>query len=98
VPLSPESRLVEPVAATPNDFVTARVVNTKAETADTTTLTLTGVDPAFSHGSTGQFAMVALPGFPAPPDLDQPLPAGRDRAHDPRRRPCHEGDVRPAAR
>ena len=42
VPLSPESRLVEPVAATPNDFVTARVVNTKAETSDTTTLTLTG--------------------------------------------------------
>ncbi|HEX7400144.1 MAG TPA: 4Fe-4S dicluster domain-containing protein [Candidatus Limnocylindrales bacterium] len=67
VPLSPESRLVEPVAATPNDFVTARVVSTKSETADTTTLTLTGVDPAFSHGSTGQFAMVALPGFPPLP-------------------------------
>ena len=63
----PESRLVEPVAATPNNFVTARVVNTKSETADTTTLTLTGVDPAFSHGSTGQFAMVALPGFPPLP-------------------------------
>jgi sulfhydrogenase subunit beta (sulfur reductase) len=62
-----ESRLVEPVAATPNEFVTARVAASQAETADTTTLTLTGVDPAFIHGSPGQFAMVALPGFPPLP-------------------------------
>jgi len=64
---SPESCLVEPVAATPNEFVTARVAATKAETSDTTTLTLIGADPAFSHGSTGQFAMVALPGCPPLP-------------------------------
>jgi sulfhydrogenase subunit beta (sulfur reductase) len=77
VPLSPEATLVEPVAATPNDFVTARVVATKAETADTMTLTLTGVDPAFSKGSTGQFAMVALPGFPPLPiSISRFLPDG----------------------
>ena len=64
---SPESRRVEPVAATTNEFVTASVLNTKAETSDTTTLTLTGIDPAFSQGKTGQFAMVALPGFPPLP-------------------------------
>jgi NAD(P)H-flavin reductase/NAD-dependent dihydropyrimidine dehydrogenase PreA subunit len=77
VPLSPEVSLVEPVAATPNDFVTARVVNSRNETADTTTLTLTGVDPAFSHGSTGQFAMVAIPGFPPLPiSISRFLPDG----------------------
>jgi len=60
-----------------NDFVTARVINTKAETADTTTLTLTGGDPAFSHGSTGQFAMVGLPGFPPLPiSISRFLPDG----------------------
>jgi NAD(P)H-flavin reductase/NAD-dependent dihydropyrimidine dehydrogenase PreA subunit len=66
VPLGPETVLVEPLAATPNDFVVARVIHTKAETADTTTLTLHGAD-AFSQGSTGQFAMVSLPGFPPLP-------------------------------
>ncbi len=77
VPLSPETPLVQPVAATPNDFVTARVVATKAETVDTTTLTLTGVDPAFSKGSTGQFAMVSLPGFPPLPiSISRFLPDG----------------------
>jgi NAD(P)H-flavin reductase/NAD-dependent dihydropyrimidine dehydrogenase PreA subunit len=77
VPLNPETVLVEPVAATPNDFVGARVVHTKQETSDTTTLTLTGVDPAFSKGSTGQFAMVALPGFPPLPiSISRFLPDG----------------------
>ncbi|MFN8619606.1 MAG: 4Fe-4S dicluster domain-containing protein [Chloroflexota bacterium] len=77
VPLNPETVLVDPVAATPNDFVAARVVHIKQETADTTTLTLTGVDPAFSKGSTGQFAMVALPGFPPLPiSISRFLPDG----------------------
>ena len=77
VPLNPETVLVEPVAAAPNEFVAARVVHTKQETADTTTLTLTGVDPAFSKGSTGQFAMVALPGFPPLPiSISRFLPDG----------------------
>ncbi len=77
VPLNPETMLVEPVAAAPNEFVVARVVHTRQETADTTTLTLTGVDPAFSRGSTGQFAMVALPGFPPLPiSISRFLPDG----------------------
>ncbi|MCU0483744.1 MAG: 4Fe-4S dicluster domain-containing protein, partial [Chloroflexi bacterium] len=77
VPLVPEAQLVEPVAATPNDFVTARVVASKAETADTTTLTLTGTAPEFAQGSTGQFAMVALPGFPPLPiSISRFLPDG----------------------
>ncbi len=77
VPLVPETPLVEPVAATPNEFVTARVVASHQETADTTTLTLTGTDPAFAKGSTGQFAMVALPGFPPLPiSISRFLPDG----------------------
>ena len=77
VPLVPETPIVEPVAATPNDFVTARVVATRQETVDTTTLTLTGTDPAFAQGSTGQFAMVALPGFPPLPiSISRFLPDG----------------------
>jgi len=77
VPLNPETVLVDPVAATPNEFVGARVIHTKQETADTTTLTLTGADPAFSKGSTGQFAMVALPGFPPLPiSISRFLPDG----------------------
>jgi NAD(P)H-flavin reductase/NAD-dependent dihydropyrimidine dehydrogenase PreA subunit len=77
VPLVPEVPIVEPVAATPNDFVTARVVASKAETVDTTTLTLTGTAPEFAQGSTGQFAMVALPGFPPLPiSISRFLPDG----------------------
>ncbi len=77
VPLSPEAPVVEPVAAAPNEFVPARVVATKQETVDTTTLTLTGTDPAFSHGNTGQFAMVGLPGFPPLPiSISRFLPDG----------------------
>jgi sulfhydrogenase subunit beta (sulfur reductase) len=77
VPLVPEALIVEPVAATPNDFVTARVVASRQETVDTTTLTLTGTDPAFAQGSTGQFAMVAIPGFPPLPiSISRFLPDG----------------------
>jgi NAD(P)H-flavin reductase len=67
VALSPEHIRVEPVAASFDDFVVAQVVATRLETADTVTLTLAGADPAFSKGSLGQFAMVAIPGFPPLP-------------------------------
>jgi NAD(P)H-flavin reductase len=67
VALSPEPARVEPVAASFDDFVVAQVVATRQETADTVTLTLSGADPAFSKGSLGQFAMVAIPGFPPLP-------------------------------
>lgn len=77
VPLIPEPPIVEPVAATPNDFVTARLVTSRQETADTTTITLTGTDPAFAKGNTGQFAMVAIPGFPPLPiSISRFLPDG----------------------
>jgi NAD(P)H-flavin reductase len=47
--------------------VTARVTGTKAETADTTTLTLASQHAALAQGGPGQFAMVELPGFPPLP-------------------------------
>ncbi len=65
--LAEEPPALEPVAATPKDFVTAQVVATHPETQDTVTLTLANVDPAFSEGRLGQFAMVAIPGFPPLP-------------------------------
>ncbi len=58
---------VEPVAASPGAFSPARLATVKEETADTTTLTLTDLDPAFPAARPGQFVMVALPGFPAVP-------------------------------
>jgi NAD(P)H-flavin reductase len=67
VGLTPEPPRVEPVAASFDAFVVAQVVTTRQETADTVTLTLSGVDPAFSKGNLGQFAMVAIPGFPPLP-------------------------------
>lgn len=56
-----------PVAAEPGSFVTATIAAAHAETADTVTLTFAGLDPAMSGGRPGQFAMVALPGFPPVP-------------------------------
>ncbi len=58
---------VEPVAATPGAYSMARLSAVKEETDDTTTLTLTDLDPAFLRGRPGQFVMVALPAFPAIP-------------------------------
>jgi sulfhydrogenase subunit beta (sulfur reductase) len=58
---------VEPVAASPGAFSLARLAAVKEETADTTTLSLTDLDPAFLAARPGQFVMVALPGFPAVP-------------------------------
>ena len=58
---------VEPVAASPGEYSIARLAAIKEETDDTTTLTLTDLDPAFLSGRPGQFVMVALPAFPAVP-------------------------------
>ena len=45
----------------------ARLASIREETEDTTTLSLTDLDPAFLSGRPGQFVMVALPAFPAVP-------------------------------
>jgi sulfhydrogenase subunit beta (sulfur reductase) len=58
---------VEPVAASPGNYSIARVAAIRAETADTSTLSLTDMDPAFLKGRPGQFVMIALPAFPAVP-------------------------------
>jgi NAD(P)H-flavin reductase/NAD-dependent dihydropyrimidine dehydrogenase PreA subunit len=58
---------VEPVAASPGAYSVARLASVRAETGDTTTLTVTDLDPAFLSGRPGQFVMVALPAFPAVP-------------------------------
>lgn len=63
----PEAAPVLPVAATPGNFVTARVVAKRPETVDVTTLVLGDLDPAFLAGLPGQFAMVTLPSFPPLP-------------------------------
>jgi len=59
--------ILEPAAPSPTEFVLAHVTHTKAETADTTTLTLASHHPALAQGAPGQFAMVELPGFPPLP-------------------------------
>ncbi len=68
-PIAPVVRpvAVEPVAASPGNFSVARLASVRSETEDTTTLTLTDLDPAFLQGRPGQFVMVALPAFPAVP-------------------------------
>jgi sulfhydrogenase subunit beta (sulfur reductase) len=58
---------VEPVAASPGKYSIARLASVHEETADTTTLTLTDLDPAFLAGRPGQFVMVALPAFTGVP-------------------------------
>jgi sulfhydrogenase subunit beta (sulfur reductase) len=68
-PIPPVERplAVEPVAASPGSYSIGRLASIKAETEDTSTLTLTDLDPAFLQGRPGQFVMVALPAFPAVP-------------------------------
>ena len=58
---------VAPVAASPGTYSIARLASVRPETDDTTTLSLTDVDPAFLSGRPGQFVMIALPAFPAVP-------------------------------
>jgi len=68
-PIPPVERpiAVEPVAASPGTYSIARVAAIRPETEDTSTLSLTDMDPAFLQGRPGQFVMVALPAFPAVP-------------------------------
>ena len=63
----PEPVRPAPVATTPGDYATARIVSVRRETHDVTTLTIGDVDPAFLAGHFGQFAMVAMPAFPPAP-------------------------------
>jgi len=71
VPLSPESRLVGRCADAQR-FRHCRVRQHEGGDGRHDHAHAHRVDPAFSHGSTGQFAMVALRAS-RPPDLDQPL-------------------------
>ncbi|MGA3031257.1 MAG: 4Fe-4S dicluster domain-containing protein [Candidatus Limnocylindrales bacterium] len=68
-PIAPVVRpvAVEPVAASPGKFSVARLASVRPETEDTSTLTLTDLDPAFLAGRPGQFVMITLPAFPAVP-------------------------------
>jgi NAD(P)H-flavin reductase/NAD-dependent dihydropyrimidine dehydrogenase PreA subunit len=68
-PVTPAEKpvAVEPVAASPGTYSIARVAGVRPETEDTSTISLTDVDPAFLAGRPGQFVMVAMPAFPAVP-------------------------------
>jgi NAD(P)H-flavin reductase/formate hydrogenlyase subunit 6/NADH:ubiquinone oxidoreductase subunit I len=66
-PLDTRSADLAPAATTPAEYTTARVVTTRPETADVSTLVLGQLDPAFPAGAPGQFVMVDLPGFPPLP-------------------------------
>ena len=66
-PVRPPEPVIAPVAATPGAFAVGRVSAVRSETADTTTLAIDRLDPAFAAGRPGQFAMVDLPGFPPLP-------------------------------
>jgi NAD(P)H-flavin reductase/formate hydrogenlyase subunit 6/NADH:ubiquinone oxidoreductase subunit I len=73
----PEPVPLRPAAASPSDFVTARIAAVRSETADVRTLVLRDVDPAFIAGQPGQFAMVALPAYPPLPiSISRYLPEG----------------------
>jgi NAD(P)H-flavin reductase len=56
-----------PAAATPSEYETGRIRSVRHETADTTTLVIGDLDPAFVAGHPGQFVMVTLPAFPPLP-------------------------------
>ncbi len=66
-PLETRAADLEPAATTPGAYTVARVRSTRPETADTATLVLDRIDPAFPAGAAGQFVMVDLPGFPPLP-------------------------------
>ena len=65
----PPVRLPLPLAAaaSPGEYVTARIRRKVPETPDTTTLVLDEVDVAILAGRPGQFVMVTRPGLPAVP-------------------------------
>jgi NAD(P)H-flavin reductase/NAD-dependent dihydropyrimidine dehydrogenase PreA subunit len=71
VPAAPPDRTAVAVPATPVAPIVssciARVVSTRPESPDTTTLVLADVDPAIEAGRPGQFVMAGLPAFSAAP-------------------------------
>jgi NAD(P)H-flavin reductase/NAD-dependent dihydropyrimidine dehydrogenase PreA subunit len=66
--------LAVPAVGGPAEFRPARIREVRHETADTTTLVLDQLHPAFPAGRPGQFVMVNLPAFP-------PLPISISRFH-----------------
>jgi NAD(P)H-flavin reductase/formate hydrogenlyase subunit 6/NADH:ubiquinone oxidoreductase subunit I len=54
----------EPVADERQAYVSARIIGKRAETPDTTTLVLSGLDGSHTDGQPGQFVMVGLPDHP----------------------------------
>jgi NAD(P)H-flavin reductase/Pyruvate/2-oxoacid:ferredoxin oxidoreductase delta subunit len=66
-PLETRAADLEPAATTPAEYTIARVRSMRLETADTATMLLDRLDPAFPAGAPGQFVMVDLPGFPPLP-------------------------------
>jgi NAD(P)H-flavin reductase/Pyruvate/2-oxoacid:ferredoxin oxidoreductase delta subunit len=66
---SPVSRpaTTSAVADAPGEFVTGRVLDAWAETADTRTLRIGAVPAEIANGAPGQFLMVTRPGLPAVP-------------------------------
>jgi NAD(P)H-flavin reductase/NAD-dependent dihydropyrimidine dehydrogenase PreA subunit len=78
VPGAPDSASSPPAPASlPQAYTTCRVVSTRSESPDTTTLVLADVDPAIVAAKPGQFVMAALPAFsPAPISISRFRPDG----------------------
>ena len=88
----------KPVAATPNDFVTAKCIATKRETADTSTLDPGRRRPGLLERQLRPVRDGLAAGLPAAPDLDLALHPRRDRADDPGRRTGDQGHGRDEGR
>jgi NAD(P)H-flavin reductase/Fe-S-cluster-containing hydrogenase component 2 len=67
IALGPASSAGANAGAIRTDYVTARVVDVRPETADTSTLRLRTDDAALLASRPGQFVMVAVPAFAIPP-------------------------------
>ncbi len=63
----PQPAELRPTAASPAEYATATVQSIRSETADVRTLVVSDVDAPFLAGHPGQFAMIAVPAFPALP-------------------------------
>ena len=64
VPEPPGPPKFEPVADDRQAYATALITKVHAETPDTTTIRLAGLDAVHAGGRPGQFGMVSLPAFP----------------------------------
>ncbi|HSK51581.1 MAG TPA: 4Fe-4S dicluster domain-containing protein [Clostridia bacterium] len=63
-PPPPPPPAVEPIPEARQEYVPARVVAVRPETADTWTLQLSGLDAVHASGLPGQFVMVSMPEHP----------------------------------